>query len=141
MRRLVAIALLVGSAASLQAQRVASMRATPQSVSLDSGMAPLQAMPRHIALSLPRASTATVDDGRHGSVWTWVVVGALVGAVVVGSVLEAQASHTQGWTAEYTVPLGTVLGGAGGAAVGALAFRLWGERITSAPPSMTPNAR
>jgi hypothetical protein len=69
MRRLVAIALVAGSAASSQAQRVAPIGATAQLVNLDSAMARLPSMPSHIALSLPRAFTATIDDGRQGSVW------------------------------------------------------------------------
>jgi hypothetical protein len=124
MRRLFAIALVAGTAASARAQRVARIGATTQFVRLDSAMAPLPSMPHHIALSLPSASTAAIDDGRHGNVWTWVAVGALVGAGICGTVLEAQASHTGAWTAEYTVPLGVVLGGVGGGVVGALAFHL-----------------
>ena len=129
MRRLVAIALVAGSAASSEAQRVARIDAKAHLVTLDSTMAPLPppnrvfvlrpSMPSHIALFLPSASTATIDDGRHGSVWKWVALGALVGAVVGGSVEKNDTNH-----ADYAVPLAVVLGGVGGGLVGALAFRL-----------------
>ena len=129
MRRLVAIALVAGSAASSQAQRVAPIGATAHLVTVDSTMAPLPppnrafvlrpSMPSHLALSLPSGSTATIDDGRHGSGWKWVTLGALVGAVVSGSVEKNDTDR-----AEYAVPLAVVLGGVGGGFVGALAFRL-----------------
>ena len=129
MRRLVAIALVAGSAASSQAQRVAPIGATVHLVTFDSTMAPLPppnrvfvlrpSMPSHIALSLPSASTATIDDGRHGSVWKWIAVGALIGAVVGGSVEKNDTDR-----AEYAVPLAVVLGGVGGGLLGTLAFRL-----------------
>src|SRR5436190_11971035 len=105
MRRLVAITLVAGSAASLQAQRVAPIEAT-RLVSVDSAMAPLPSRPSHVALSLPGRSTATIDDGRHGSVWKWVAVGTLVGAVVGGSVETHNTDR-----AEYAVSLAAVLGG------------------------------
>src|SRR2546421_7513720 len=130
MRRLVAIALVAGSAVSSQAQRVAPIGARAQFVSVDSAMAPRPSMPNHIALSPPSASTATIDNGRQGSRWKWVALGALVGAVVGGSVVATQVSDA----AEYAVPLGAVLGGLGGGVVGALAFGLsHREPTTSAP--------
>jgi hypothetical protein len=129
MRRLIAIALVAGAAASSQAQRVAPIGATAHLVRVDSTMAPLPPpnrelvlrppMPTHIALSLPSASAATIDDGRHGTVWKWVVLGALVGGVVGGAVEKNDTNR-----AEYAVPLAVVLGGVGGGLVGALAFRL-----------------
>jgi hypothetical protein len=129
MRRLVAIALVAGSAASSQAQRVAPIGATAHLLILDSTMAPLQSpnrvfvlrpsMPSHIAVSFPNASTATIDDGRHRSVWKWVALGALVGALVGGSVEKNDTDR-----AEYAVPLAVVLGGVGGGLIGALGFRL-----------------
>jgi hypothetical protein len=131
MRRLVAIALVAGSAASSQAQRVASLGAAAHLVTLDSTMAPLpppnrvfvlrpsMKMPSQIALSLPSASPANINDGRHGRVWKWVALGALVGAAVGGSVETNDTDR-----AEYAVPLAVVLGGVGGGLVGALALRL-----------------
>src|SRR6476620_3901216 len=96
MQRLVAMALVAGSAASSHAQRVAPIGGTAHFVTLDSTMAPLPPpnrlfvlrppIPSHIVLSLPSASTATFDDGRRGTVWKWVALGTLVGAVVGGSV-------------------------------------------------------
>ena len=129
MRRLVAIALVAGSAASSQAQRVAPIGATAHLVALDWARAPLSpshrvvvlrpSMPSRIALSLPRASVAAIDDGQHGSAWKWVALGALFGAVVGGFVEKNDTNR-----AEYAVPLAVVLGGVGGGLVGALAFRL-----------------
>jgi hypothetical protein len=147
MQRLVAMALVAGSAASSHAQRVAPVGGTAHFVTLDSTMAPLpppnrifvlrRPIPSHIVLSLPSASTATFDHGRHGTVWKWVALGALVGAVVGGSVEKNETDR-----AEYAVPLAVVLGGVGGGLVGALAFHLSrGKPTTSAPPSMTPNER
>jgi hypothetical protein len=142
MRRLVAIALVAGCAASSQAQRVAAIGATAPLVSLDSARAPLQSMPSHIALSLASASTATIDDGRHGSVWTWVALGTLVGGVVGGSMMKAHCSHHPASCVEFSIPLVAVLGGVGGGLVGALTFHLsQGRPGTSAPSSMTPDVR
>ena len=126
MRRLVAIALVAGSAASSRAQGVG---ATAPLVTLDSTRAPLSSpnrvvvlrpsMPSRIALSFPRASAAAIDDGRHGSVWKWVALGALFGAAVGGFVEKNDTGR-----AEYAVPLAVVLGGMGGGLGGALAFRV-----------------
>lgn len=147
MRRLVAIALVAGSAAPSPAQRFAPIGATAQFVILDSTIAPLPSpsrvsvlrppMSSYVGLSFSSASTATIDDGRHGSVWTWAALGALVGAVVGGFVEKNDTNR-----AEYAVPLAVVLGGAGGALVGALAFHLSrGTPTMSAPQSMPPNDR
>ena len=142
MRRLVAIALVAGSAASSQAQRVAPSGATAQLVTLASARAPLPSMPRHVAVSLASAPTATSADGRHGSVWTWVALGTLVGGVVGGTIMKTHCSNDPGSCAEFSTPLAVVLGGTGGALVGALAFHFSQERpATSAPPSMTPDVR
>src|SRR5262245_30928376 len=115
MRRLIAIALVAGAAASAQAQRVTPIGPTAPVASVDSPMAPLPLpnqelllrppMPSHIAFALPSASLATVDDGRHGTAWKWVVLGALVGGVVGGSVEKNDTGR-----AEYAVPLAVVLG-------------------------------
>ena len=129
MRRLVAIALVVGSAASSHAQRVAPIGATAHLVTLDSTRAPLwpshravalrPSMPSRIALSLPSASASAIDYGRHCTAWKWVALGALFGAVVGGFVEKNDTNR-----AEYAVPLAVVLGGVGGGLGGALAFRL-----------------
>ena len=129
MRRLVAIALVAGLAASSQAQRVAPIAATAHVATLDSTRAPLSppnrvvvlrpSMPSRVALSLPRDSAPAIDDGRHGSVWKWVALGALFGGVVGGFVEKNDTDR-----AEYAVPLAVVLGSVGGGLVGALAFRL-----------------
>jgi len=76
-------------------------------------------MPSDIALSRPSASAATIDDGRHRSLWKLVGLGVLVGGVVGGSVEKNDTGR-----AEYAEPLAVVLGGLGGGLVGALAFRL-----------------
>jgi len=123
------MALLTGSAASSQAQHVAPIGAIAHSVSLESTMAPLaprnrivalrRPLPSYIRLSLASAASATIDDGRQGSVWRWVALGALAGAVAGGAVEKNDPDR-----AEYAVPLAVLLGGGGGGLVGALAFHL-----------------
>ena len=76
MRRLAAIALMTGSAATSQALLVAPIGTSAHWVSLDSATAPLPSMPRYIASSLRTASTATLDGARQGNVWTWIALGA-----------------------------------------------------------------
>jgi hypothetical protein len=124
MRRLVAIALLVGSPASSRAQRAAPIGAMPHSIAVDSAMASRRSMSGHIASSLASSSTATIDDAPQGSAWKWVAVGALTGAVVCGTIMKADALHPAAWKSEFSGPLGFVIGGLSGAVVGGLAYRL-----------------
>jgi hypothetical protein len=128
MRRLVAIALITGCAASSQAQRVAAIGATTGVVTLDSASAPGPSTTRHIALAPANASTATIDDGRHGNVWIWAALGTLAGAAVGGAVMQSHCSHRAASCAEFSIPLGAVIGGLGGGMLGALTFYLSQER-------------
>ena len=142
MRRLVAIALVAGSAASSQAQSVAAIGATARLVNLDSARTPLQSMPSHIALSLASASAPAIDDGRHDSVWTWVAIGTVAGVVIGGSIMKTHCSHDPASCVEVSTPLAAILGGSGGGLVGALTFHLAHRRQgTSAPSSMTSSVR
>jgi hypothetical protein len=114
MRRLLAIALVAGCAASSQAQRVAPIGATTQFANLDSARAP--------------QPSSTIDDDRRGSVWKWVAIGTVVGAVVGGYSMKSYCSNHPTSCAEFSTPLGTVLGGIGGGVLGALTFQLYHAR-------------
>jgi hypothetical protein len=117
MRTFVAIALVVGCSVSSPAQRVAPIGAAARSVVLDSAS----------------AYTATIDDGRHGSVWIWAALGTLAGGMVGGFVMQSHCSHRSASCAEFSIPLGAVIGGLGGGMLGALTFYLSQDRPRTPP--------
>ena len=74
----------------------------------------------------------------RGSVWKWVGIGALVGAVAGGALAANQVAHSNdpmnvGIFTEASVAVGAVVGGLGGAIAHAA--------IRRAPLTMSPNDR